>query len=344
MEAELKAFFNNLKERIGIDFSVLDRNKQWVFGDTERDVQLFVDFDGIFCDAKNDRVLAKLCVKSEVFYLELSGSGKAEESLAKLILELAEKTFAKPSVLTAAEFHKSLLLGELSLVDVGRYIRKYSIKDGLCCAMIVCSPNGQTDEAQNVVNAYTTDEDITVKLDDNSFALIKFMKGTSDYTSCAEYAEYIVQSIFDELGLTVFVAMGGMVKSLSNVSNSFSQASTAHRMAEANNCKTGVHTFKQYIIYRILEDLPRYKLNEYIKLLSDPNAEEIFGDNEMVETAEVFLDESLNQSEAARKLFLHRNTLNYRLDKIEKSTGLNIRKFSDAITFRIIMVIRQLVK
>ena len=71
----------------------------------------------------------------------------------------------------------------------------------------------------------------------------------------------------------------------------------------------------------------------------DVDDKEIFTDKEMTDTAEEFLDSSLNVSETARKLYLHRNTLIYRLDKIEKETGLNIRKFSDAITFRLITIL-----
>ena len=79
-------------------------------------------------------------------------------------------------------------------------------------------------------------------------------------------------------------------------------------------------------------------------MLMDANAKEVFEDQEMVTTAEEFLDNSLNVSETSRKLYLHRNTLTYRLDKIEKNTGLNIRKFSDAVTFRLITILSKLVK
>ena len=64
----------------------------------------------------------------------------------------------------------------------------------------------------------------------------------------------------------------------------------------------------------------------------------------MVNTAEEFLENSLNVSETSRNLFMHRNTLMYRLDKIERVMGLNLRKFSDAVTFRIITILFKLVK
>ena len=76
----------------------------------------------------------------------------------------------------------------------------------------------------------------------------------------------------------------------------------------------------------------------------DPAAREIFSDSEMTDTAEEFLENSLNVSETSRKLYLHRNTLTYRLDKIEKSTGLNIRRFSDAVIFRLITILSKLVR
>ena len=69
---------------------------------------------------------------------------------------------------------------------------------------------------------------------------------------------------------------------------------------------------------------------------------EVFGDDEMAATAEAFLECSLNISETSRRLYVHRNTLLYRLDKIERVTGLNLRKFSDAVTFRVLAVLYRL--
>jgi carbohydrate diacid regulator len=114
-------------------------------------------------------------------------------------------------------------------------------------------------------------------------------------------------------------------------------------MRNAVDSKGDVHSFKEYILIKMLEDLPKYKLNESLEMLLDTGAKEIFSDGEMINTAEEFLENSLNVSETSRKLYLHRNTLTYRLDKIEKATGLNIRKFSDAVTFRLITILSRLV-
>ena len=94
----------------------------------------------------------------------------------------------------------------------------------------------------------------------------------------------------------------------------------------------------------MLEDIPEGKLGDYLSVLLDKEAKELLRDEEMVNTAEEFLENSLNVSETSRNLFMHRNTLMYRLDKIERVMGLNLRKFSDAVTFRIITILFKLVK
>ena len=115
-------------------------------------------------------------------------------------------------------------------------------------------------------------------------------------------------------------------------------------MNKSLGSKGRVHSFKEYVLIKMLEDLPKHKLNEYLELLMDERAREIFDDDEMTSTAEEFLENNLNVSETSRKIYLHRNTLMYRLDKIEKATGLNIRKFSDAVTFRFITILSKLVR
>ena len=115
-------------------------------------------------------------------------------------------------------------------------------------------------------------------------------------------------------------------------------------MSKALQNKGNVHNYKEYMLFKLLEDLPKNKLNEYFDVLMNFNSASIFDDSEMTETVEEFLYNNLNVSETSRKLYLHRNTLTYRLDKIERETGLDVRKFSDAVTFRLITLIKKLLK
>ena len=67
-------------------------------------------------------------------------------------------------------------------------------------------------------------------------------------------------------------------------------------------------------------------------------------DEETLTTVNAFFDNDLNISETARKLYIHRNTLGYRLDKIDRTTGLDIKKFDDALTFKIAMMVSKHMK
>jgi carbohydrate diacid regulator len=96
------------------------------------------------------------------------------------------------------------------------------------------------------------------------------------------------------------------------------------------------------MLVKMLEDASVQKLEEYFSQLTDESAKEIFEDEEMLSTAEEFLQHNLNAAETSRNLYMHRNTLLYRLEKIEKATGLNIRQFSDAVSFRVLTVLYKL--
>ena len=138
--------------------------------------------------------------------------------------------------------------------------------------------------------------------------------------------------------------IGCEVKSFSEISQSYHQAATAVRMGALLKSKGDVHTYREFLLVKMLEDVPAIKLKEYMEQFHITGAAEVFSDEEMTGTAEEFLENSLNLSETSRNLYMHRNTLMYRLDKIERLTGLNIRKFSDAVTFRVISILYKLLQ
>ena len=296
-------------------------------------------------DAKNDRTLFPISYKSKNFIGCLDGATKEQKNYAYLIGELAENSFFKESGLSRSDFFKAILFGEANHSQISRYMKKYGIKDVPSFVLLVNTNSEHVEETYDVLSTCAEENDLVVKIDDEQLAFVKFLaEENGDYQSPNEFAEFLKQSIYEEVGVKVKIAIGGMVRAISDLSTSFSQAISAHRMYSVLSPKGDIHSYKDYILIKMLEDLPKYKLNENLELLMDAGAKEIFNDEEMLNTAEEFLESSLNTSETSRKLYLHRNTLIYRLDKIEKATGLNIRKFSDAITYILITILSRLVK
>lgn len=344
MNAEVKLFANGIKEKTGINFSVYDQNKILVFGENLALGELPTDFDGIIIDTEKNLTFFNLKFKNKKYVCVLLGSTEAQKNYAFLIGELAENSFSKDSEITRSEFLKSVLLGEMSYSRTIRYMKKYGFKDKPAFVMLAFCDNGLSNELVSVLNVYMDEKSgVVVSVDESQLAIIKFVDAESEaYSSSTEYAEFLIRLVHEEAGVRLKILIGGTVNTLVNLNQSYQQAITAGRISSSFGDKGSVHSFSQYVLIRMLEDMPKYKLKEYTDLLLETNAKEIFEDEEMTSTAEEFLENSLNVSETSRKLYLHRNTLAYRLDKIQRLTGLNIRKFSDAVTFRLITILSKL--
>lgn len=342
MDTDIQNFVLNIRDNTGIGFDVYSETGEFIIGEDKGAVKS--GFEGVFADAERSRTLFKFRYKNKTYIGAIAGINSASKNYAYLICELAEQSFAK-SNLSKDEFFKSVLFGEASYYTIKKYSKKY-FKNGEVCAILISTKSGKEKDVSDVVKSYTEGgSDFVCEIEDGLLALVKFLDGeNTEYRSVSEYAEFLTRSIYEETGETTGIFIGGTVAGVADLSSSFLQATYAHRISDAMDYRSGVHSFKEFLIVKMLEDLPKFKLTEYLEMLLEPAAREIFADKEMVNTAEVFLESSLNVSETARKLYLHRNTLNYRLDKIEKATGLNIRKISDAITFRMIMIILKLVR
>jgi len=346
MDADIRIFINGIREKTGIEFSVYTASGEYIAGNGKIGDTVPTGFEGVVSDVEKNCTLFLIKYKSKCFIGKIDGATNTEKNYAYLIGELAENSYFKESGLSRSEFFKAILMGETNHSQISRYMRKYSVKDMPAFVMVIGVKPSAIKDVKNVLNAYGADGiDFVVGIDDEQLAFVKFIDDESDeYQSSTEYAEFLRQFVYEEVGVSVSIAIGSTVKTIADLSTSFSQAMTAMRMKNAVESKGDVHSFKEYILIKMLEDLPKYKLNENLETLMDTDAKEIFSDEEMINTAEEFLENSLNVSETSRKLYLHRNTLTYRLDKIEKATGLNVRKFSDAVTFRLITILSRLVR
>ena len=345
MDADIRVFLSGIKEKTGIDVTVFDAEGEFVAGKNSGE-KVPTDFDGVKSFSNLNKTLFYIKYKNKSFIGAIDGAGDTERNYAFLIGELAENSSFKESGLSKEKFCKAILLGETNHAQVAKYMQKYNFTDAPCFVMVVSVKPNATSDVKNVLKTYGAEgKDFVVEIDERQLAFVKFVDDDSaEYQSSTEYAEFLMQSVYEETGARIKIAIGGTVKYVADLSDSYAQAMTAVRMSSALQSKGDVHSFKEYMLIKMLEDLPKFKLNEYLEMLLDSGAKEIFFDEEMISTAEEFLENSLNVSETSRKLYLHRNTLTYRLDKIEKATGLNIRKFSDAITFRLITILSKLVK
>ena len=175
-------------------------------------------------------------------------------------------------------------------------------------------------------------------MDESSLILIKSVESTTTPEILHELAETIVAMMNAEALLDVKVAYGTVVQELKDVSKSYKEAKMALDVGKIFYAEKKVIAYSTLGIGRLIYQLPVNLCKIFI--------EEIFGDNvpmdldeETLNTLNKFFENNLNVSETSRQLFVHRNTLVYRIEKIQKSTGLDLRSFDDALTFKIALMV-----
>lgn len=275
----------------------------------------------------------------------IEGVGEESKNYALLLPAYLESFVERETELSKTEQLKRILLGESSSMGIYKYATKYSVK-GLACVVIALRIGKHMKEAISVLEQYGGNSlDTALRMSDDTCVLVRFVSGEADeYRSSVDYAEFLVQSLSEELGIDAQAGVGPTVRELKDAALSYSQAENAIRYADVFDIKGSVHSYREFILIKMMEDIPESKLSEYFSELADEQVREVFDDEEMLNTAECFLQSSLNVSETSRNLYMHRNTLLYRLDKIEKATGLNIRSFSDAVSFRVLTILHRLLK
>ncbi len=345
MEQEILNLLKEVKNKTGIDVDVFSSTFKFV-ASTRDSVNIVpptdLNFKETYSDAVNKKTYFKFRYKNSSLLGCIDGNGNTEKNYAVFITSFLEMLSSKDASISKNEYLKNIVLGDCSRLQIQKYMRKYMIGDVACYVLVISTLTSHTEEILNFLDTYTNNQlDSAVVVDDMSCALVKFVDNNNEneYQSANAFAQMLADSLMDELNIGVNIGVGGTVKNLLDVNTSYQQAASVLRMSTVFESKGNVHTYKEYILVKILEDIPKFKLTEYLDVLLDPEAKTVFSDEDMVNTAEEFLNNSLNVSETSRSLFMHRNTLMYRLDKIDRATGLNLRYFPDAVTFKLMTIL-----
>ena len=335
---ELKKIVAEVSQKLGVAFTFYEENAKTV--------------DGPFCskafenvtDDGNDTFF-RFIFKGVAYVGALSGVGEMQRNYAWLLPSYIEGVAEKETELSKTEYLKKILLGECSSLGVYKYASKFSVRDASCYALAIRVPK-MLAETIAVIEQYGGNSlDTVVKMGEDECVLVKYVnEKENEYQSSVDYAEFLAQSLKEELGIDVTIGVGPTTRDVKDVAQSYMRAVNALRYADTLEAVGGVYSYREFILVKMLEDLPESKLSAYFSELTDDNFREILESEEMLTTAEEFLRTSLNVSETSRNLYMHRNTLLYRLDKIERATGLNIRNFSDAVSFRILMLLYRLLE
>ncbi|MCI5904996.1 MAG: formate--tetrahydrofolate ligase, partial [Oscillospiraceae bacterium] len=165
-------------------------------------------------------------------------------------------------------------------------MRKFGVPDMPCSVCVLNVQEGISPDLIDFLENFKSSAiDIVVATDEISCAYVRFCDGASqenEFQSLTDYAYLMAQSIEEELGIKVKIGVGGTVRSFSDSAVSYKQATIAVRMGALFEMKTVVATYKEYVFVKMLEDLPKYKLEEFLDVLSEPDTKSVFADPEML--------------------------------------------------------------
>ena len=287
--------------------------------------------------------LLKILDEGELLYvLVASGTGDDVYMVGKIaVCQIQNLTIAYKERFDRNNFFQNLLLDNLLLVDIYNRAKKLHVEVTAPRAVFLIETKLEKDSiVTELLKGMFSSQggDYITAVDETNVILIKTLDPTVTYENLCDVAHTIVAMMNAEAMLNVRVSFGTVVQELKDVSKSYKEAKLALDVGKIFYAERGVVAYSTLGIGRLIYQLPVNLCRIFI--------EEIFGENlpidldeETLTTINKFFDNNLNVSETSRQLFVHRNTLVYRIEKIQKSTGLDLRNFDDALTFKIALMV-----
>ena len=243
-------------------------------------------------------------------------------------------------------FIKNLLLDNLLLVDVYNRAKRLHIATDVRRVVYILESEQSKDYStlEALKNLFaTTKNDFITAVDEKNIIIIKELADDQDADAMNEIAHSIVETLEAGNHGVFHVAYGSAVTEIKEVSRSYKEARMALDVGKIFFEEDNIIAYSQLGIGRLIYQLPIPLCKMFIKEIFTDKSPDDF-EEETLSTINKFFENSLNVSETSRQLYIHRNTLVYRLDKLMKSTGLDLRIFDDAITFKIALMVVKYMK
>lgn len=183
-------------------------------------------------------------------------------------------------------------------------------------------------------------KDFVIALDDETTVLIKELRDDEDTREIDKTAKSIIDTLNTELMIKAQMGIGSIVDSVREIGRSYREAQTALQIGSIFESDKAIIDYNNLGIGRLIYQLPTTMCKLFLKEVFKEGSFEAL-DSETLLTIQKFFENNLNVSETSRQLYVHRNTLVYRLDKIQKITGLDLRNFDDAIIFKVSMLVKK---
>jgi len=185
--------------------------------------------------------------------------------------------------------------------------------------------------------------DFIVSIDENNIALVKELEGDASLPELQNIAKGICDNINTEVMVKAVIGIGTVISNVKEIARSYKEARVALEVGKVFDDEKFILSYEDLGIGRLIYQLPTTLCELFLtEVFKKGSIDDL--DQEIIFTIQKFFENNLNVSETSRQLYVHRNTLVYRLDKIQKITGLDLRVFDQAIIFKVAMMVNKYLK
>ena len=286
--------------------------------------------------------LYKITEKNEQLLLIVWGSEDSVSTIGELAvcqIESILESYAEKNDKNA--FMQKLLLGDYTDVEAFNRARKLHISSSARRAVFLVETRQSKDEhalatIKNIFSART--HDFITSIDDRGIIIVRELTSTETYEDLEDIAHMLVDMLGTEAMTQAWVAYSNTADDLKDLSNAYKEARTALEIGKIFYAERNVFGYRTLGIGRLIYQLPVSICEMFIQeIFGDESLDSI--DGETLAIIRTFFENNLNLSETSRQLYVHRNTLVYRFEKIQKRFGLDLRTFEDAMTFKLAMLV-----
>lgn len=273
-------------------------------------------------------------------FLCLNGDGSDVRNCAILLSELIS-TMLRVDIghIDRAQALRMILRGEVDIGDIETLAAAHEIPmEAPRCVIYIVSRDTDTEVLAATIGALLNrDKDIFTDIGRHALAVVKTIEGADDLDAPIRGARRLAEA-FEDAEISVRIGVSEARMELDELCDAYAEARDAITIGAQYQSGERVFEFRRLLLERFLGTVEPATGAMFGATIFNARTSRLFGD-EMVHTIEVFFDNNLNLSEAARKLYIHRNTLVYRLEKVQRLTGFDLRQFDDAATFKLMMLL-----
>ena len=242
-----------------------------------------------------------------------------------------------------SSFIKNIILDNILPSDIYAKSKELHFSSDVSRIVFLIKFNGRNDiipydVMQNMFPG--KNKDYVINVGEHDSVLVKEIRPNYDIREIEEIARGIADTISSEFYTKVSIGIGSVVNNIKDLARSYKEAQVALEVGKVFDTEKDIISYDNLGIGRLIYQLPTTLCEMFLQEVFKKGPLESL-DKETLMTIQSFFENNLNVSETSRKLFVHRNTLVYRLEKIRKLTGLDLREFEHAITFKVALMVKK---